>query len=242
MKITPQLVKDIYYYFFSEKLNKGYWLTTQIHAKKRSHTDIAEEIGCSVKCIDKKVTKRRKQGYISPDVLGGVHTCRFHMLSKSRLVFVFKLFKSKLIGPVDELYPQLKSRNAKIFAKILLEMEQKDQDTGNSAGFKAGFSRKDFYILAGKFIIVLYEFDSYYSERMDYFLKRVLDHCGTFFLDDMCDPSNWHPNRTVLKVSLYYAMRGYDGDAIIIRPTIDEIKIRKDEYNQSFLKKEEIGQ
>ena len=232
-----QLIKDLYYYLFSEKLNNGYWLTTQLYHEKKSHLDISIEIGCSVQCIDKKVAKRQKQGYIGRDVLGGVHTCRFHSLTKSSIVLVFKLFKNKIVSPIDELYPQLKSRNAKIFAKILLEMEQKDQDTGNSTGFKAGFSRKDFYLLAGKFAIVLYEFDSYYSERIDYFLKRVLDHCGTFFLDDMCDPANWHPNRTALKVSLYYAMRQYDGDAILFAPTIDEIKIRKDEYNRSLLKK-----
>ena len=235
--MIPRLVEDIYHYYFSRKLNKGYWLTKQLHAEKRTHADIAKEIGCSVKCIDKKIAKRRKQGYIGRDVLNGVHTCRFHTTTKSGLVFVFKLFKNKIVGPIDELYPQLKSRNAKIFAKILLEMEEKDQDTGKSAGFKAGFSRKDFYILAAKFAIVLYDFDSFYSERMDYFLKRVLDHNGTFFLDEMSDPVNWHPNRTVLITAKYYAMRQYNGDAIIILPPIDEVKIRKDEYDLLFCKK-----
>jgi len=207
-----QLLKDSYHYLFNKKLNKGYWLTTQLYAKKRSHLSIAKEIGCSERCINKKVAKRRKQGYISPDVVGGVHTCRFHLLTKSSIVLVFRLFKNKIESPIEELYPQLKSRNAKIFAKILLEMEQKDQDVGNSAGIKAGYSRKDFYLLAGKFAIVLYEFDSYYSERMDYLLWRILEHNGSFYLDNLSDPVNWSPNRTLLNASVYYSMRGYSGD------------------------------
>lgn len=223
MKI--QIILDIRHYFLNKKLNKGHWLTIQIYDKGRSHADIANEIGCSVKCVDKKVTKRRKNGQVSPDIIAGVRTGKFHIVTKSSLVFIFRLFKHKITDPIDELYPQIKSKNAKIFAKILLEMEQKDKDTQNSSGLKAGLSRKELYLLAGKFIIVLYEYDSYYAERMDYFLKHILEHCGTFYLDELADPENWYPNRTALLATKYFAMRNFeDNDKVIVLSANELIK------------------
>ena len=213
--------KNRYHYFFSKKLNKGHWLTTQIHDLKRSNSDIAKEIGCSEKYVKMKVAKRIKKGEISKDVINGVHTCEFHLITKSKIVIIFKLFKNKITKPIDELYPQIKSRNAKIFAKILLEIDQKDKDTQGSTGIKVGLNinRKDLYLLAGKFIIVLYEFDSYYAERMDYLLKRILEHNGTFYFDELANPDNWYPNRSGMLAALYFTRRNLDDDIITMYAT-----------------------
>ena len=96
----------------------------------------------------------------------------------------------------EEIYCRTTSRNSALLKHIVAELEKSDQDMGESSGRMFGRTRKEFYILMMKFLICLYEYDTYYAERMDYVLKRVLQNQENIFLsDEMTDPNNWYPNR-----------------------------------------------
>jgi len=227
--INPlSILKDAYYYYFNENLNKGYWLNQQTYGLKRSSSDIANEIGCSENCLIRKIKTRRKKGHLSNDIINRVHTSHFHNITKYKLMFIFKLFYNKINDPIDELYPKVKSRNGKIFKKIILEMENQDKDTGISAARHLNLTRKTFYLLAARFVVVLYEFDSYYAERMDYFLKRTCEMHNKFYFDDLANPVNWYPNRSGLHTAMYFALRNNDYDEkVIILNASDLIKNKK---------------
>lgn len=75
-------------------------------------------------------------------------------------------------------------------------MDEQDRDTETRySTFYKLMPRKALYLLAMKFFICLYEFDPYYAERIDYVLKRTLDHKDELYLDETANPQNWYPNR-----------------------------------------------
>ncbi len=183
-------IKDIYLRL-DKRLNDPVWLTRKLHDEHMSEKDIAKLIGCSEKLVHKKLYSL---AVLNPDRILDVHTGYFHY-AKEFIMLLAKPYIKKIQQAVDTTYHRTKSRNSGIFKSIITDMEQLDEDDGYSSSKPIGTTRKGFYLLAAKFIVCLYEFDTYYSERIDYVLMRVLEKSDDFYLDEQAYPENWHPHR-----------------------------------------------
>lgn len=188
MKITR--IKDLYYRF-DARLNDPVWLTKKYRDEHMTEKDIAELIGCSEKLAHKRL---HSLAVLNADQILDVHTGFFHF-AKEFIMLLAKPYIKRIKQAVDTTYDRTKSRNAGIFKKIISDMERLDADDGFSSSKPLGMTRKAFYILAGKFLVCLYEYDIYYSERMDYVLKKVLEQKDSFYLDLQANPENWYPHR-----------------------------------------------
>lgn len=234
------ILKDIYYYFFNKKLQDHIWLNHQICHLHNTPSDIIKLAGCSHKSLKWKETHFRKKGLIMKDELGGIHTGTFHAVGKKLVILILQPFIPKITKIVNQYYPKVKSRNARIFSTIINEMESVDRDEGSSMAKRLKLTRKQFYLLAAKFTIVLYEFDSYYAERMDFILKRVTEQHDKFYLDELANPKYWAPYRPMFLGAKYFAMRVTDTN---VQPQVFYVTKDKDGNQElhkiDYKKKEE---
>jgi len=177
---------------FDRRLNRSEWLHTKFHTENKSIAEIADIIGCSPATVQKKLQKHNMLGR---DKILDVYTGRFH----SGKHLIMKLLKKRYLGKIeqsiDEVYPKITSRNPLILKEILEEMAECDQDNGVSSGGALGMSRKETYLLGGKFGICLYGYDSQYEERIDWVLWEIIRRQDEFFFDESSNPENWFPNR-----------------------------------------------
>ncbi len=183
-------IKDLYRQF-DKRLNDPVWLTRTFRDEHKSMKEIASMIGCSEMLVNKKL---ESNGITMPDQILDVHTGSFHF-SKGFIVVLAKPYIKKIQRSVDTIYNKTKARNTGIFKNIIADMERLDDDNGTSSFVSLGYTRKALYLLAAKFLVCLYEYDTYYSERMDYVLKRILEQKEGFYLDAQAEPENWYPHR-----------------------------------------------
>lgn len=177
---------------FDPRLNDPKWLETMLHQEHRSSEYIAKIIGCKTETVNKKISKLRVG---STDHWQGVYTGRFHGLAKKSLIRILKPFIKDIEQTVDEIYDKTAFVNSKIFKDLIQTLVDNDDDTGNSSADILGLPRKDFYILMLKFVVCLYEYDSYYSERIDFVLKNAFERQNEFVIDDQANPEYWYPHR-----------------------------------------------
>jgi len=212
---------------FDRRLNSVQWMHQKFHTEHKTVKDIAEIIGCSPEVVQKKL---QKHDLLGRDKILEVYTGRFH----SSKHLIMRLLKSRYFGKitqsVDEIYPRITSRNALIFRDILESIETFDQDVGNSSGGVLGLSRKETYILAGKFGICLYDYDSQYEERIDWFLREIIRRKDEFFFDECSNPENWFPNRPAdLWNRHFFEKRTKVGEQVFFVNASDIIEKKKDE-------------
>lgn len=210
--------KNIYYRFKYPLLNDYTWLQTKLRIENKTLQECADILGCDVELI---IKKRDKFGLNATDRVFNVYTGRFHQLAKHRgIVPIIKPFIKNIERSVDEIYGRTTSINSKIFKGIVADMEKVDRDVEDSAAKVLGYTRKNFYILMMKFIINLYEYDTYYAERMDYALMKLLDKKEEIYLSPITtNPEHWYPTRTQEALQQYFMGRvfGKDTNATIIR-------------------------
>ena len=103
-----------------------------------------------------------------------------------------------------------------MFKAIIEEMDEMDKDTGLNMAKRLHLTRKQFYLLVARFTIVLYEFDSYYAERIDFILDKVTKQHDKFYIDELANPINWAPNRSAFVASQYFALRNYDDNRKLV--------------------------
>jgi len=142
------------------------------------------------------------------DTWFGIHTGAFHYVKRYIIPLLSPKIK-KIDVSVNKYYGKTLSNNSKIFKKIISEMEEfdKDPDEGNTTGYKLGLSRKSFYILCMKFIVVLYDFDTHYMERGDYVIRRLIEEQNKLYFDEQSNPKNWYPNRNEKILGKYLIIR-----------------------------------
>ena len=225
------ILKDIYDYFFNKKLQDHIWLNHQTYHLHIGNDKIAELAGCSIKSLNWKTAHFRKKGLIMKDELGGIPTGQFHAVAKKFFVIIIQPFIPKITKHVDALYPKVKSRNGRMFKKIIEEMDEKDRDTGLNMAQRLHLTRKQFYLLAARFTVVLYEFDSYYAERIDFILDKITKQHDKFYIDELADPQYWAPYRPRFLMAKYFAMRNSDTNKT---PVI--MYISKDENGNKIIK------
>ena len=225
MKLITTL-SDIYYNLRYRKLSDPAWLQQKIVNEGRKPDEIAEIVGCDVDLINKKLGIF---GLTATDRLFGVYTGRFHVLAKHKgIVKLIKPFIKNIQMTTDEIYTQTSSINSRIFKEILEDVDKVDRDIQESSAKVLGFSRKFFYILMAKFMICLYEYDTYYAERMDYILLRVLERKEEFYISAITiNPEHWYPTRSEEALQQYFIGRvfGKDSNAKVFR-----INKRQEEY------------
>ena len=185
------------------RLNDPLWLYQRYHAEEKTAEEISKIIGCSPQLVVKKL---KKLG-ITHDELNGVYTGRFHTIGKTALIFLMKPYLKKINDTINEIYDKTRSRNALIFKNILTEMEKHDQDKEGSSGIKIGLGRKQLYLTLSKFILCLYEYDTYYAERIDWVLREIIKHKDEFYFDEQSNPENWYPNRNRTTLAKYIFAR-----------------------------------
>ena len=187
--------------------------------RKMSPDEIADKMNLSVDETKKKLIKydiMREDGSVIPGTFLGVFTGRFHY-AKADLIAAIKTIKrtEKVIKRTDELYHQTKSINAKIMKEILTEMYDADKDTDEiSAGAALGMTRRETWNAGAHFGIVLYDIDMIYAERIDYFLRRIIERKNEFYFDVQSDPENWYPTRDNKILNEYAVGRTYGEEAL----------------------------
>lgn len=168
--------------------------------RKMSPEEIAIQMNWNVDKVKEKLIEydiMREDGSVIPSTFLGVFTGRFHY-AKADLILAIKTIKQteKVVKRTDELYTQTKSINAKIMKEILAEMYAVDKDTVEmSAGTALGMTRRETWNAGAHFGIVLYDIDVIYAERIDYFLRRLIERKDEFYFDEQSNPENWYPNR-----------------------------------------------
>lgn len=150
-----------------------------------------------------------KDKKIEQDEILGVETKVFHY-SKSIIGLIVKPLMPKIQKGTDSVYDKTKSVNAKLFKEIIAELEEKDKDVGGSTGSIAGYTRKQFYILIAKFFVCLYEYDIFYSERIDFVIARLFEQGDRIYLDEQRNPLNWYPNRNTQLLTVHVLRRNGD--------------------------------
>lgn len=179
---------------YSGKLANPAWLQQRHIYEGRSVEDIAKELNVSTEFIEKKINAF---GLNAKDAIVGVYTGRWHSLAKKGAMRIMKPAIKQIEETTEEVYCRTTSRNSALFKHILVELGDIDKDTGESSGRIFGKTRKQFYILMMKFMICLYEYDTYYAERMEYVLHRILQNQENIYISkEMSDPDNWYPNRS----------------------------------------------
>lgn len=207
---VKQIIIDSYHQLFNKRLNDPVWLIDQVPSA--SAKQIAETLGCSEQLVRKKINKV----FETPDRVFSTYTGFFHN-SKWLIYPLIRKPLKKIQQGIDSVYPKTKSRNATIFKDLILELEIFDDDKGDGNFIMhhvrlLGMSRKAMYLLMLKFLVCLYEYDNYYAERADYFLKRVLDRQAEIYLDEQAKPENWHPHRNIRVSGRYMILRNRKHD------------------------------
>ena len=187
--------------------------------RKASPEDIAKRFGWSVKMVKEKLIKYDMMNVHGVRMSGtflGVFTGRFHT-AKADLIAAIKTVKrtGKVIQRTDELYTQTRSINARILKEIVDEMAELDDDTtAFSAGAALGMTRKETWVAGAHFGIVLADIDVEYAERIDCFLKKVIERKDEFYFDAQSDPENWYPHRNEQVFNEYIAGRTFGREVI----------------------------
>lgn len=197
-------IYDMWLGLTNRVLNDPSAMETLYVVEKQTVAQIAKTIGCSPSLVQKKL---QKFGLAEKDSFLDVYTGRWHSLAKRGLINVVKPHIKKIERTTDEIYPKTTSKNATIFKKILSEMQDADQDTETSIGNLVGIKRKALYMLFGKFLICLYDFDTYYAERMDYVMLRLFQNSEHLYIDEQSSPINWYPNRNGETIGNYIVNR-----------------------------------
>jgi len=180
--------------------------------------EIAKQLNSSEEAIRKKLIDydlMQPNGKVKPGTFLGIFTGRFHY-AKADLIAAIKTIHrtEKVMKRTDEIYTQTKSVNARIMKEIIAEMDAQDNDTEDSAGAALGMTRKETWLAGAHFGIVLYDIDVLYAERIDYFLKRIIERGGEFYFNDQCKPENWYPNRDNNIFSEYIVGRTFGGEML----------------------------
>lgn len=187
--------------------------------RKMSPEEIAHKMNWNIDETKKKLIEydiMKKDGSVIPGTFLGVFTGRFHY-AKADLISTIKTIKrtEKVVKRTDELYTQTKSINAKIMKEILAEMYAVDKDTDEmSAGAALGMTRRETWNAGAHFGIVLYDIDMVYAERIDYFLKKIIERRDEFYFDAQSDPENWYPNRDNKILNEYAVGRVFGKEAL----------------------------
>lgn len=182
--------------------------------RKMSPEEIALQMKWNIDKVKEKLIEydiMREDGSVIPGTFLGVFTGRFHY-AKADLISAIKTIKrtEKVIKRTDELYTQTKSINAKIMKEILAEMYAVDKDTDEvSAGTALGMTRRETWNAGAHFGIVLYDIDIVYAERIDYFLKKIIERRDEFYFDAQSNPENWYPTRDNKILSEYVVGRTF---------------------------------
>lgn len=225
------ILKDIYDYYFNKKLKDHVWLNHQMYHLHKTSDEIANLSNCSIRSLKWKEAHFRKKGLIIRDELKGIQTGPFHAVAKKFIIIIIQPFIPKITKHVNKLYPQVKSRNGRIFKEIIEEMDEKDRDKGLNMAQRLHLTRKQFYLLAARFTIVLYEFDSYYAERIDFILKKITEQHDKFYIDELADPQYWAPYRPRFLMAKYFAMRNTNTN---VKPIV--MYVSKDENGNKIIK------
>ena len=217
MKLITKL-SDTYYNLRYRELSDPAWMQQKYVNEKRSSEEIAKMVGCNVSLINKRI---QSFGLTAKDSLFGVYTGRFHVLGKHKgIIKLIKPFIKNIETTTNEIYTQTSSINSKIFKEIIDDVEKVDHDGEKSSAKVLGFTRKYFYLLMAKFMVCLYEFDTYYAERMDYMLLKMLERGNEFYLSGITtNPDNWYPTRSQEVLQQYFIGRvfGQDSNATVFR-------------------------
>ena len=75
-------------------------------------------------------------------------------------------------------------------------------------------TRKETWVAGAHFGIVLADIDVEYAERIDYFLRRVIERQGEFYFDAQSNPENWYPHRDEKIFNEYIAGRTFGPEVI----------------------------
>jgi hypothetical protein len=112
--------------------------------------------------------------------------------------------------------------------EIVDEMAELDDDTtAFSAGVALGMTRKETWVAGAHFGIVLADIDVEYAERIDCFLKKVIERKDEFYFDAQSDPENWYPHRNEKVFNEYIAGRTLGAEVIRkLKATGGSIQIR----------------
>jgi len=192
------------------RLRDADWLYQAYHVEKKTVAQIAKETHSSEDFVLHELTRNKLMGR---DSFNGRYTGLFHMVTKKWIIRLLRpIIKKKIIKIIDAEYSHIESRNAKAIKSIIDRMISVDQDTESSSGTEIGLNRKDTYILAAKFCAVLFECDTYYSERIDWVIGEIIDRRHEFYFGEQKNPENWHPNRKPHIIGEYIAMRNADPD------------------------------
>lgn len=177
---------------YDRRLNDYKWLHEKFHSENKTIKEISDIIGCSPDVVQKKLKKHHLS---LSDTILTTYTGRFH----ARKHLIIKLLKKRYIGKIEqsieEIYPKIDSTNPLILKDIISSMDELDEDTEISAGKQLGLTRKETYLLAAKFLVCLYEYDSQYEERIDWVIREIISRRDQFFFDESSNPENWYPNR-----------------------------------------------
>lgn len=210
--------KNLYYRFKYPELNNYTWIMQKLRIENKTPEEIAAILGCNIELIMKK---RDEFGLSAPDRVFNVYTGRFHMLGKHRgIVALIKPFVKNIEKSVDEIYGRTTSINSRIFKEIVTDMEKVDRDVEDSSAMVLGYGRKAFYILMMKFVVCLYEYDTYYAERMDYALMQLLSRKEEIYLSPITtNPAHHYPTRTQDALQQYFMGRvfGNNTNTTIVR-------------------------
>jgi len=177
---------------FDRRLNSVEWLAQKFHTEQKTIAEIAGVIGCSPETVQKRL---RKHNLLGRDKILTTYTGRFHSSKHLIMKLLTKRYLPTIKKSIDDVYPKITSRNPLILKDILDEMAVLDQDGGSSSGRAIGMSRKDVYVLCGRFGICLYDYDSQYEERIDWLIREIIRRQDDFFFDECSNPENWFPNR-----------------------------------------------
>ena len=187
--------------------------------RKATPDEIAKQLNWTVEKVKQKLIKydmMKPDGNVVPGTFLGVFTGRFHY-AKADLIAAIKSIRrtEKVLKRTDELYTQTRSINARILKEIVDEMAAVDNDTeAFSAGASLGMTRKETWVAGAHFGIVLDDIDIEYAERIDYFLKRVIERRDDFYFDAQSDPENWYPHRNEKVFNEYIAGRTFGADMV----------------------------
>jgi len=201
------MTMNIYNRFRYPELYRNHtFLVTRFVHEGRSPEDIAKIVGCNVDLVNKRLLH---YGVNNREYLMKVYTGRFHAIAKHMgFVKLVKPFIKNIETTTDEIYPRLTSINAKMFRDILDETHEECRDTGSSSGHVLGYPRKAFWYIIGKFVICLYDFDSYYAELFDRMIYKLMLRMDEVFLSSItCDPANHYPTRSKRMLSAYMITR-----------------------------------
>ena len=187
----PKILKSLIA-CFDRRLNDYKWMHKKFHVENKTAKEISDIIGCSPDVVQNKL---RKHNLLGRDKILTTYTGRFHSSKHLIMKVLKKRYLGKIETYIDEIYPNIDSTNSLILKDILSSMKELDEDTGTSAGRQLGMGRKETYLLAAKFLVCLYEYDSYYEERMDWVIREIIHRRDEFFFDECSNPENWYPNR-----------------------------------------------